>query len=366
MSDPVKDLRQAIARGRLALVYVLYGDEPAAIKEVVQAIREAIIPADDLTAQSMAAFNHERFDGGDVRSASQVLEACAQVPMLARYRLVELANPDDLGKGGRGDEGGPTSTRDAALDALAAYVKEPSPSTVLVISGAGIDGRSKLVNAAKKSKSAVVQKFEAFKRDDDARRMVIDEARERGRTLDADAAFSLVSSVGTGRTELLEGLDRVLLYAGERTMIGVADVEAVIAQTREVDVFALTDAVGRGDHHEALVLLAQIFASGEKETGLAHRLFALLTRQIRMIMTAKAHAGKFGAVADVPPFLVRKYEEQARGFSMERLRLAYAGLARLDFDLKGGSHIAYASPFLALQRWILEACDALPGVEPRR
>jgi len=365
VSDPVKALTRAISSGELASVYVLYGDEPAAIREVVDAIREALIPAADEAAQSMAAFNHERFDGADVRSASQVLDACAQMPMLAARRLVELTNPDDLGRGGRGEDG-PVSTKEKAIDALAGYIKAPSPTTVLLITGSGIDGRSKLVSTAKRAKTAHAQKFEGFKNDNDARRMVISEARERGRSIDDEAAHALISSVGTGRTEILEGLDRVILFAGDRTALAVADVHAVIAQTRDVDIFAITDAVGRGDHRHALALLAQIFVAGEKDTGLAHRLFALLTRQIRLVMSAKANEGRYREVADVPPFLIRKIEGQAQGFSMERLQAAYAGLARLDYDLKGGSHIAYATPYLALQRWILETCGALPGVDPRR
>ncbi|MCY1007290.1 hypothetical protein OV079_17350 [Nannocystis pusilla] len=67
----------------------------------------------------------------------------------------------------------------------------------------------------------------------------------------------------------------------------------------------------------------------------------------------------------MPPFLVRGLEAQARGFSEPRLRSAYAALVRLDQDLKGGSHVAYASPYLALQRWILDTCRALPGVDAR-
>lgn len=362
MSDPVKELVRAIQRGQLAPVYVLYGDEPAAIREVIDALRAAIIPPDDATAQSMAAFNHERFDGADVRSASQILDACAQVPMLAKFRLVELQNPDDLGKG-KGDDGG--SSREAAIDALCRYLERPSPSTVLVISGSAIDGRSKLVTAGKKHRQVVAVKFEALKRDDDARRWACDEARGRGRDLSQDAAHALVSSVGTGRTEILAALDRVILYAGERTRLALGDVEAVVAPSREADVFALTDAVGRGDAHEALRLLAQMFAAGEKETGAAMQLFALLVRHMRLLMIARAHGHEFGRLAGLPPFLVAKYEGQARGFSIDRLRSAYAGLARLDHDLKGGSHIAYASPLMALQRWILDVCGALPGVERR-
>ncbi|MEZ4451723.1 MAG: hypothetical protein R3B09_19815 [Nannocystaceae bacterium] len=157
----------------------------------------------------------------------------------------------------------------------------------------------------------------------------------------------------------------MLLYAGERPQVRLGDVQAVVTQSREADVFALTDAVGRGDVHEALRLLAVMFAAGEKETGAAMQLFALLTRHMRLLMTARAHGHDFGRVAGLPPFLVSKYEAQARGFSIDRLRATYAGLARLDSDLKGGSHVAYASPLMALQRWILDVCGALPGVERR-
>ena len=362
MSDPGKELIQAISRGALAPVYLLYGDEPAAIRAIVDAIRAAIVPPDDATAQSMAAFNHERFDGADVRAASQILDACAQVPMLARYRLVELQNPDDLGRGGKGDEEGPSSSREGALDALARYMEAPSPTTVLVVYGSGIDGRSKLVGAAKKR--GVALKLEALKKDEDARRFASDEARAQGRELSQDAAHALVASVGLSRSELLAALERVILYAGERRQIGLADVEAVVAPTREADIFALTDAVGRGDHRAALALLAPMFPAGEKD-GVAHQIFAMLIRQIRILMIARANPGRVGEVAGLPPFLIRKVEEQAAGFSLGRLRAAYAGLARLDSDLKGGSAIAYASPYMALQRWILEVCDALPGVEPR-
>jgi len=98
MSDELETIERAIAAGKLQPVYVLYGDEPAAIRSVIQALRRRLIPPDDPTAQAMAAFNHERFDGADLRGAGPVLAACQQMPMLAQRRLVELANPDDMAK----------------------------------------------------------------------------------------------------------------------------------------------------------------------------------------------------------------------------------------------------------------------------
>ncbi len=355
MSDPVQELERQIAGGRLQPVYVLFGDEPAAIRSILLALRRTLIPPDDATAQAMAAFNHERFDGADLRSATPVISACQQMPMLAAKRLVELSNPDDIAKGA-GDEG---STPAAAMDALIHYIGAPSPSTVLVIHGSGIDGRSRLVNACKKGNYAY--KFEALKKDDDAVVFVLGEARAQGRAIAREAAVMLVAAVGTGRSELLGALEQAMLHAGEGP-VGLADVEVMVARTREGNIFHLTDAVGRGDATAALVVLAQMFGSGEKDTGVAMQILAMLTRQIRLIFTAKV--GGPDAIK-LPPFLLRGLESQARGFSEPRLRTAYAALVRLDRDLKGGSHVAYATPMMALQRWILDTCRAMPGVDAR-
>jgi DNA polymerase III delta subunit len=174
MSDPVQELERAIGAGKYAPVYVLFGDEPAAIRAIITALRTALIPPNDATAQAMAAFNHERFDGADLRSATPVLSACQQVPMLAPRRLVELANPDDIAKGAGEDGGSPS----AAIDALITYLGAPSPTTVLVIHGSGIDGRSRLINACKKGGFA--HKFEALKKDEDAVAFVLGEVRRAG------------------------------------------------------------------------------------------------------------------------------------------------------------------------------------------
>jgi DNA polymerase-3 subunit delta len=354
VSDPVQELERSIVAGRLAPVYVLFGDEPAAIRAIVLALRRTLIPPDDATAQAMAAFNHERFDGADLKSATPVISACQQMPMLAAKRLVELANPDDIAKTGA-EDGSPA----AAIDALIHYIGAPSPSTILVIHGSGIDGRSRLVNACKKGGYA--HKFEALKKDDEAVQYVLGEARARRRAIAREAAVMLVAAVGTGRSELLGALDQAMLHAGEGP-IGVADVEVMVARTREGNIFQLTDAVGRGDAKAALIVLAQMFSAGEKDTGVSLQILAMLTRQIRLIFTAKV--GGPDAIK-LPPFLLRGLESQARGFSEPRLRTAYASLVRLDRDLKGGSHAAYASPMMALQRWILDTCRALPGVDPR-
>lgn len=345
----------ALQKGKVAPIYLLYGSEPGPLHATIEAIRAAVLEP------GLQAFNHERFGGRELEGIGSVLESCAQLPFMAKRRLVELSDPEHVGKG-RGAE-----ANKPHMEALLGYTADPNPTTVLVVSSSGIDGRSKLVTAVKKT--GVVCKFEQIKRDRDAVTWVREQAGTLGIRIAADAASELVALVGTGQSELLTALDRASLHAGAGEPVGIDDVHAVTAHTRDAVIFDLTDAVGLGRRDEALRVLAQMFTENPMgEVGQANAALAMLIRQIRLVFVARqagANPGRIMSAAGVPQFVARKLADQARRFDDARLRRAFAGLARLDRDLKGGSYAVARSPYMALQRWILETCEGLPGVASR-
>lgn len=335
-------------------VVLLYGSEPAPMSARVKEVRAAVL------APGLEAFNHERFAGRELESMSPVLEACGQLPLMAERRLVELSDPEMVGKG-RG------AAAAKAQDALVDYCKTPNPSTVLVLVSSGIDGRSRLVTAAKKS--GLVEKFEPWKRDEDAVAFVLEQAARSDTRIDRVTANALVQLVGTGPSDLVHALERASLHAGAGQAVTQEDLDAVVSHTREAVIFELTDAVGMGDGPRALAVLAHLFhESSQPEIGQANAVLGMLIRQLRLVFAARMagdNGGSIEAVTGVPPFVARKLAGQARRFDEPRLRRAYAALARFDRDLKGGSYSVVRAPYLALQRWILDVCGALPGVAPR-
>lgn len=340
--------------GAVPPVVLLYGTEPAPMSARLHELRAAVLTA------GMEAFNHERFAGRELDSLSPVLEACGQLPLMAERRLVELSDPELVGKGR-------SAVAKAVQDALVGYIKAPNPSTVLVLVSSGIDGRSRLVTATKKA--GWVEKFEALKRDEDAVAFVLEQAERTGTRIDRTTALSLVQLTGTGPSDLVHALERASLHAGAGQAVTQADLDAVVSHTREAVIFELTDAVGMGDGPRALAVLAHLFhESSQPELGQANAVLSMLIRQIRLVFAARMAGqgrGAIEAVTGVPPFVARKLAGQARRFDEARLRRAYAALARFDRDLKGGAHSVVKAPYLALQRWILDVCGALPGVSPR-
>lgn len=352
--------------GQPAPVYLLWGEDQAALKGALEALRGAILRPDGVST-GMEAFNHEQFDAPYLRAAAEVLNACEQVPMMAPRRLVELASPEDFGRHKRDEdldgEAKPLeSKRDAAIEALIAYFDAPNPSTVLILTSTGLSGTAKLVKAAKKAKHVVERRFSPPD-DKDAASELLAEANRRGLALSPAAAQALVAAVGTMLSELLPALERAVAFA-DGARVERAHVEAVVAATREANVFDLTDAIGRGDPVQALEILARMFSTGEKDPGQAMRLLGMLLWQTRRLCTVR-FARDPGSALNLRGYPLQKLQQQAASYDERRLRAAYAGLARLDSDLKGGSKLAYESPYMALQRWILDTCEALPGVDSR-
>jgi DNA polymerase-3 subunit delta len=313
----------------------------------------------------MEAFNHEQFDAPYVGAAAEVLNACGQVPMMAQRRLIELTSPEDFGRHKRAEElDGETkpleSKRDDAIEALIEYFDAPNPSTVLIVSSGNLKGTSKLVKAAKKAKLVLECRFSPPE-EGEAAGGLIAEAKRREIRLSPAAATALINAVGTTMSELIPALERAVAFA-DGARIEREHIEAVVATTREANVFDLTDAIGQGDHVRALEILARMFSTGEKDSGQAMRLLGMLLWQTRRLCTVKFARDPAEAL-NMKPFAIRKLQQQAANFDEQRLRAAYAGLARLDSDLKGGSKLAYESPYMALQRWVLDTCDALPGVD---
>lgn len=342
-----------IKAGDVAPVYVLYGTEHAMMRVWIEALRAATLD------ENFAAFNHERFVGRELEGPGKVLEACMQVPLMAKRRLVELDEPEAIGKG-RG------AANPKLLDSLVEYLAAPNPSTVLLITSSGIDARSRLVTAAKKT--GVIEKFEGLRRNDDAVAFVQTQAREVGVAIESAAANAIVERVGNSPSALAQALEQASLFAGAGVKVTLAHVTAVVTDARDAVVFDLTDAVGMGRHERAIAVLRRMFSQGDGGMGEAAPLVGLLARQLRMLMLAHGvglRPGEVEATAGVPPFVARKLVDQARQFGPDRLRRAFGALVRLDGDLKGGSFVVSRAAELALERWILESCDAVAGIARR-
>ena len=314
-AQPKEDPVAALERGEIDPIYCLHGAERFLIDRCLQAIRDAVAKT---TPPAFAAFNVDVMDLRET-DIGKVVATAKTLPMMAPRRLV-------IGKGIDG-------VKADALAPLAAYVADPNPQACLVLVGDKVDTRFKAFQVLRKA--GFLHEFAPL-RDREIPAWLAREARARHLTLEGPAAAALAEAAGPDLGRLGQALEQLALYAGERKTITMADVEALIPETRQRSVFELTKAIGEGNVARALGILANMFRNREAPLKVEF----MLARQLRQVWRAKelAAAGaardEIASAVGVPPFFLDDIMVPARRMSARALARGFERIYQTDKALK--------------------------------
>lgn len=220
---------------------------------------------------------------------------------------------------------------------ILAYLNNPSPEADLVMLGAKLGAREKLLAEVKKAGEVHDLKQPTGKA---LARWSIGYAKKQGLELPEDVAEELVARCSDDKAKVSREAEKLALYAeGAATM---EDVEALCPPDLQSNIFQFVDALGAGYRGRALHLLEALLGTGEPPLRILYmirRQFRLLARA-RSLLEAGAPRPEVASTLKVPPFVARKLEEQARGMEEEDLENALALVLDLERGLKGGSDLS--------------------------
>ena len=311
--DRDEDIAADVARGHIAPIYCLSG-ERYLVDAAHAAIRAAVLGA----AGPAAAFNHDTFE---LKEAG--LDACLTtartLPMMAPRRLV-------VGKG-------IDQVKADLLEPLVVYIADPNPASCLVLVGDKVDVRFKAFVALRKA--GFLHVFAPL-RDQALAGWLRTEARAPKIDNTGEAASAHAHRAGPELGRLSQALEQLALYTGGTRAITLGDVEELVAETRQRNVFELTKAIGAGDVPRALGLLANMLRNREP----ALRIQFMLARQMRQIWRAKelaaagAPRGEIAAAVGMSPYFLDDVLVPARRMSLAALARAFERLFQSDQALK--------------------------------
>lgn len=324
------DVRQALAAGRPAPVYLLVGDDGQGKAPLVEAFEASV-------EEGLRAFNHDRFYA-DEKSASgaDIVAAARTLPMMASRRVVIVLRAEALFKPrvrGGGEEGEGAS-EDGATDtaSLEEYLAAPVPDTCLVFVASDVNRTVRQTKAL--LKHAHVVEFWGLKGDREARgpaavreamergaAFVVSTLREAGLGIDRAAIGALIEHAGTDVAVLRNVVEQLAVYASARGRVTLEDVHALARGTAVVDDWALTNAVASGALREALSQLRRQLDEGRSPFQV-HGMLAWWVRE-RLAATRE-----------------------------RQLPAALDSLLKADLDLKSS-----ADPQVVLERLVVELCD---------
>ncbi len=226
--------------------------------------------------------------------------------------------------------------RERQLEAVAAALAElPADLSVVLIARA--KAPAKLVRAVKAAKGEI-HEFEAPKARE-MPRVLVGDAKRLGFRLDPAAARMLVDRMGANPTRLRHELERLSLWAGEGGEVSAADLDAMVADTSEAAVWALSDALLERDPGRALGIGERLVSQGESVTSLVYG----LASRMRKACAAAAQLAEGVPPKQVEsslgmhPYAAKQLVARLQGTGVEELRDATIALADLEVWCRGGA-----------------------------
>lgn len=165
------------------------------------------------------------------------------------------------------------------------------------------------------------------------------EARRRGFEVDRDAAALLVERMGEGTVRLGNELDRLATWAGEGGRVSRDDLEAMIADTSEEVVWALSDALVDGDAAAAQRAAERLAGQGESITGLVYQAAKRLRAAHAALSALESGRSEKQVAGELPmhPYAAKMLVRRLRDADLDDLRAATRSVADLEWWTRGGS-----------------------------
>ncbi|VAW37854.1 hypothetical protein MNBD_DELTA02-748 [hydrothermal vent metagenome] len=314
-------------------VYYFYGDEDLLIEEAVTAIKRKYLSA------GFESMNLHVYEGNSL-DAVEVAGVARTMPAFSEMRVVIIA--------------GVESMKAPEQKAMLAYVKEPSPSTVLIF----------FARTYKVNKTAALFKYINSKQwtrlfrelsEDEAARWAGDYAAGGGKRLAGSAAKRLIAITGTRLRDLRGELDKLVSYVGAADIIEERDVEQSALSIKDDNAFDLADAMSARKLGAALALLKAL--SGEEPL----MVIGALAWHFRQLLRVKSLSGQGGQGLDpyklsgrlrVSAAKVRRYLAGCRNYSEAELLAVIKRLGAADTAIKTGQ----LPGDMVLLRLVMDTC----------
>jgi DNA polymerase III delta subunit len=343
---------------------------------------------DERMGGSSQSLDFETFRFGE-RPIGEIDAALRQVGMFATKRGVWLRGLVDAKRktavsaedaGDRDEDTGEDDPASGAVEELLALLEKGLPdSSLLVISAAALDARSRLYkwiakNADLRDRRVAAETGKRGGRTGEGglKRAIEERLAELGVVrIEAGAVDEIVKRSGSVVGEALQEVDRVVLAQADPTKLAAAAVRATMRDLALGWVFDLTDALEARNLGAAEGLIAKLLADGEPPIRLA----AVLASHVAKLVAARAMVDALpkgalrmrgddflkGPGSALPPAWQNWQSyfrlKAASNFRADELVRLHGEVRRLDLALKSSP----SSPLLLFSRLLQSACIAAPA-----
>jgi DNA polymerase III subunit delta len=279
-------------------VYLLYGDEPYYIDLISDYMIENVLD------ETEKAFNQVVLYGRDT-SAAVLVDQCKRFPMMGNFQLVALREAQDM-----------DLKKDEYQQYLISYLKNPAPTTILILGFKYKSPPVKVMNVAKKEERNLVL-FESKKRSDaDLPVWISEQVKENGYVINNKACVMLVEFLGNNLEKIANELGKLYINHPKDQQITEEVIEKYIGISKDYNVFELQKALAFHNVSKANQII-HYFAANPKDNSIFKIipiLFSFFGKMMNFHSIEKKSPPELMSKLRIPFSAVEEYSAAARHY----------------------------------------------------
>ena len=308
----MKSLNEDLKTGQFNKVYLLFGEEAYLKKQYKDKLRNAMVSPDD-------NMNYAYYEGKGI-NVNEVIDLAETLPFFAERRLIVMED---------------TGFFKSASSELADYIKEMPDTTSIIFIETEVDKRGKLYKAVQSKGRAV----ELGRQDESTLiRWVASNVKQEKKMISENTVRFFLAKVGTDMENIQKELEKLFCYTMDKDAITTEDVGAICTTQITNQIFDMVNAVAEKKQRKALEYYYDLLALKEP----AMKILVLLTRQFKLLLEVKTMdkqgygRKEIAEKTGINPFVVGKYQVQAKAFSSKELRKIMEDSVETDEAIKTG------------------------------
>lgn len=337
------ELFKSLKSKEIGGLYLFYGREELLKREAVDIIRDILVPG------SLEELNLTVMDAASV-SANEIINAVETMPLANPRRLVVVK---DVVFGGAAKR----TFNQNDMNILEEYLSRIPEYSCLVMNAKGKpDMRTRFVKAFK-AQGQVVEfgrlKPKLFEN------WVKKQFKSDGKSMSGAAFKKFIRLIGYSNKDSEKTLDdvvneieKLVQYCEDKKTIREEDIEMLVTESSDRNIFSLVDAIGGKDTQTAIGLLEDMKRSEEPPV----RILFMIARQFRLLIKSAllreaGYSNKaISSQLRLPPFVTSSLIRQAKNYSGDGLKRALKECWEAEVSIKSGR----IEPWLALELLIIE------------
>jgi DNA polymerase III subunit delta len=332
MQKPIQALLQDVrSTERFAPVYFLMGEEAFFLDRTVNILEERLLD------ESEKAFNLSVFYGLD-SNFEQVVSAARSYPMMAQRRVVILKDAQLF----------------KDLDKLESYVKNPVPSTVLLLlhRTKSLDKRKKIYKALIDSKEAILSESKPLKENE-----LVDFISRYGISksikFHPKAGFALKELLGDNLQRIANEIDKIALALPAGSEVQLQEVAERVGMGREYNIFEVPGLIASGNKSRMYRMIQQMAKNPNQYpfpmlTASLYNFFSKILAYHGVVLENNLRKKRGEAAVDpfreVRVFDRKEFEMALQRFPLSRAQQAILILESYDLKFKGVGNEAGTAP----------------------